>query len=363
MVKIIVVSMICAGVVSKMITITERVLGKPIESINKNDLNILIGQTESLELEFKEIDERMRSNDDRKEKILQPLVSFLNSSLGSGLLILGVKEGKRDVAENIVAVNPKILSQLSTEGSLEMFIYDKINSIPSEIRKFELKVRSIHWHGDKNVYLIEIKRNDSYCVYSSGVTARVYVREGRKSPGLSFNHAIDLLSKKNYPRPYVDVELLSENKQGDKFFSAFGFSFVNKGTKPASNISIVYLIGSEVNLEIVQKPQYGFDIEDLDLKKFDLQSFENYEFRVAFNHLHKNRHPINDLPIYPSKKFSAGVFSLGYADKIEFRIFSLIFEQNAFTKQEFQIYKESGKKAQIVEDIKRREFHPYMTLY
>lgn len=344
-------------------TMTERIFETTIDKVNKNDLTKVIGKTESLELEFKEIVERIPSKAERKEKILQPLVSFLNSSKGSGLLILGIKEGKRDIAKEIVGVKPNLLSQLITEGSLETYIYHSINSIPSEIIKFELEVKLIPWSEDKNVYLIEINRNDPYCIYSSGVTARVYVREGRKSPGLTFNQAIDLVSKKNYPRPYVDIEFLNENKGRDKkSVCSFSFSFINKGTKPASNISIVYFICSDTELEIVEKPQFGFDINDIELEKFDLINIENYSFRVAYNHLHKNRHPVNDLPIYPLKRHGADILSLKYSDELNFDIYTLIFEENATTKQEFHIHKEIEQPAIIKEDVEKQIFQPYMTL-
>lgn len=109
---------------------------KTIESIKKGDLNTIFGKSESLELEFKEIDTRIISKDDRKEKILKPLVSFLNSSKGSGLLILGIKEGRRDVASDLVGVKPNILNQLQSEGSLETLLMIKLI-------QFHLKVKNL----------------------------------------------------------------------------------------------------------------------------------------------------------------------------------------------------------------------------
>ena len=75
--------------------------GKPIEKFSCNDVRVLVetGAVESPRLEFKE---GAASEEELVKLILKSVVGFLNSDMGEGILMLGVR-GK-EYAEKLVCV-------------------------------------------------------------------------------------------------------------------------------------------------------------------------------------------------------------------------------------------------------------------
>lgn len=342
-------------------TIDERIFKNPIERISKEDLNSIIGETESLELEFKEIDKRIKEKCLRKEKIISPLVSFLNSSRGSGLLILGIKEDRRDTAIDIRGVDSRCLHQLQSENALETFIFANIYSTPSETNKYKLKAKMVPWNNNINVYLIKIERNDSNCVYSSRITGRAYIREGRKSNGLNLNEAIDLVSKKNYSKLFVKISISGGRIRENKTSHNIHFDYMNKGAKPAEDVMIALFICSHNELDFGIEPHYRFSKDSIELKKFDLDDIKMYKYTRGYSVPHDSR-SLFHYPAYPFKDFSAGSLSIRYQNIIKFKIYTLIFEKSGFTKQEFSIQLSEGEDPVIQEECENRVFKPYLTL-
>lgn len=268
----------------------------------------IIGENESLELEFKTISDQLSENK-RKEIILKPLVSFLNSTIGKGLLVIGIAEDKAKNAIKIVGVNKK-LTPLKTRESLRSFIFDNITSLPPYISDFKLEIVNIQKDDNNNVFLVEISREDHACVYYSTVTDYSYIRRGDESPKLSLNKFMNLVAHKNLPRIFINVSK-PISKRTKKL--NYGLKFINKGLKPGKDVHAFIFLGKisdfdfEIELNGAEITSLGHNFQKYEdsLREIgiydELMNFEN----ITLYSISRSRsdNPPKIYPLAPSRNF------------------------------------------------------------
>jgi len=309
--------------------------------------NHIIGQNESLELEFKTISDQLSENE-RKEIILKPLVSFLNSTMGKGLLVIGIAEDKAKNAVKIVGVNKK-LNPLKTRESLRSSIFDNIKSLPAYISDFKLEVIDIEKDDDNNVFLVEIKREDQACVYYSAVTDYSYIRRGDESPKISLNKFMSLVAHKNLPRIFIEV---SKPILQTKHLN-YGLKFINKGLKPGKDVHAFIILCKHGDFEIILD---GFEVKSLgsNLHKYEdnfkkigiYDEIMNCEDAKLYSISQmRNDNPPKIYPFAPSTNF--GNIHVDSGDII-FDLIALIYEDETLSIQITSIV-HKGEQSEIEE--------------
>ncbi|KYC44838.1 MAG: Divergent AAA domain protein [Candidatus Methanofastidiosum methylothiophilum] len=142
--------------------LVEKLFRKDIHSLEKTDLNTLIGVPESKSIEFKLIkdndpalnrSELKKKEENDKENILKSVVAFLNSN-NPGLLVLGVKT-ENEIANRISGVKKDVLPQLNREISLEDFIKEKVKAIPSFLKGYSLDTKIVDFHMVELLFLLK----------------------------------------------------------------------------------------------------------------------------------------------------------------------------------------------------------------
>lgn len=336
---------------------------KKSDNLSKEELeDNFRGIDENFELEFKSIPTNPDLKDVRFRKLLDPLVCFLNSPSGKGLLGLGIKTKKNKKTFDKIVGIPKELNPFKNELTLETAISNYIDSVPQFTNRYGLKIVKINIDDSKNSYLVEIERKDNFCVYYSKYHCPCYIRDEDNCNKLSLREFFSYVSEKTYPKIYVDFDYSIKKNE-----LVFRPHFINEGYKPGFNVQAVVIICYDAKKEDFDFSGdffrgYG-DIErhSEQLKKLgvyeDTQFFDNRILRVVpINHPINRLH--NPLPLYPFSP-SQSKFTIKLAKKrFNMVITSLIYEETILTIQITSITYREGKDPIII-DIKR-EYKPYI---
>ena len=187
--------------------IIEKIFGKTINLIDKNDLNTIMDVPETFSVEYKsvpDIDPTLNSSEQKKRKnkilesMLKSVVAFLNSN-NSGLLVLGIKT-KDEVPYKIEGGKKEVITQLKSEISLEGFFKEKVNAIPSYLHKFEVETKIVEYNEERTVIFIEVLNNNWDRIYYSDISQYVYIRNGQSSNKISFVDTLKLIAERSYPK-------------------------------------------------------------------------------------------------------------------------------------------------------------------
>jgi len=212
--------------------------------ITKLDIEekILNKERESLNLEFKQIS---KVNSEINENcITKPILGFLNTIEGNGLLILGI-ESKAGLAVSIKPINGGIIKD---EEQLRSIIASTISSIPRYKQFPKLTFYKTQVNGG-NVFFVEIERVDDNCVYYSKITDYSYIRNNDETRRLRLDETLDLIARKNFPQIFVKLEV---SKKSSKEF-LYDMAFTNEGLEPGryvmAMIGLFYNDGSNASLE------------------------------------------------------------------------------------------------------------------
>jgi hypothetical protein len=347
--------------------IVERIFKKDIDSIEKSDLNKIIGVPESRSVEFKTIPDndptlkkwQLRKIEiNNKENILKSIIGFLNAN-DSGLLILGVSTAD-EVADKISGVDKNIIKQLKNEISLEDFLKDKINAIPSYLDEFKLETKIITKDNERIVVFIEVKNKSWDRIYYSGITQYAYIRKGKSTKRMPLQDTLKFIAERSYPQVYTKFEELSEpNRNAGKIYPNYGINLINKGVKPADQVHCFVLIGSDDEIDASQYGGYSASIESLDTKKHGLDDFIQSHKHIKIFQFIFPKKTIQIDRIYPFNKYSSGYVSIfeEHIEKIK-EIIVLTIEDNGFVRQKFKV---SKTERISLEEIKN-EFNPYLTI-
>jgi hypothetical protein len=282
----------------------------------------------------------------------------LNSINGRGLLVLGI-EAPDEVATEIKGVDKTVLKQLKTQFSLESFINAKIRSIPQYSNDFMLKTKEIEYENGTYVYLIEVKRENSYCVYYSGVTENAYRRQNHKSIPLKLNEILELVANNNYPQIFVSLNDIGikTNKRDKSTFVRLPLKYQNYGPSPTEDANIMVFLCSNDSISIKSRfSRFTFKDNLLDLHIYNLNfDKSNYNKKYGFEYFVH----VNKRIIYPFKAHLLDSFMVKYKGNVDFDLYILCLENRGVTKQKFSINVNSDVPS-FTEEI--REFRPYVTL-
>jgi hypothetical protein len=330
-----------------MTSIIERIFGKT-HGISENELDKTISEEkllENFEIECKEI---VGKKKEHREKILAPLVGFLNSGRKRGLICLGLRtEGVQ------IKSKPGVKqSYIKNEEALRAIIFEKIGSIPKYMKPFDLKITSIPLKDNKNIFLAEIESHDPYCLYYSKVTNNAYERRGDEDKILTLPETFDLVSKRNYAKVFVHIDDLG--KTLDKI--NLGFLWKNEGTDAGRSISTIIKILSPEYLE------YRF--EPANESTFRLEFQKNKDPIEGINLISSQFHALTGFPptnlfCYPTLKSIMGNLLISTKNDFFMGIDIINFEEKSKTTQKFEL-KYMDSEFSFSETLK--EFEPYLKL-
>lgn len=327
-----------------------------IEDLNEN----FGGIDENFELEFKRIMFN-QSEDDRKRTILDPLVSFLNSSTGHGLLGIGVKTFKRrktfEALEGVEGSSP-----CKSRAEIESLINTYIDSVPLFTSRYVVEIQKIEFNENKNIFLIEIERKDNFCVYYSKYDHVSSIREADNSNKLSLRKFFELVSEKSFPKIYVDF------KQNSKFLAneiILNPLFINEGFKPAANVHIIMIIcynDSDLKINVDGSYLRGYGDVKRQIKQLKLiglyKFIDNYKYSIlrGVPVIHPINQQMNPDYLYPFAP-SQHIINIHLTKKnFEITTVSLIYEENSLTTQITRIEYTEGRIK--IEDV-LRDIKPY----
>ena len=220
--------------------IIESIFGKS-SGLKKEDIEEkIIGKyKESSNFECKAIDLKINkdgiTNESLESAIIKPLVGFLNSISGTGLLCLGIGtiDGK---TEKIIPIKRGIIK---SQEQLRAIILSNIKSIPVSNNLPELIMEEINIDENAHLFLVEIKRLDDYCIYYSKITDYAYLRQNDETKRLTLLDTLDFLAKKNFPRVFVRFDKTpTETNSGYEFT----LSHINEGLEPGRYITTLMRI-------------------------------------------------------------------------------------------------------------------------
>ena len=340
-----------------------------IEEIFGNSRNLtkeqlekcLIGEDENLELEFKTIWEK-QSKKERKTTIIDPLLGFLNSSTGNGVLCLGVATKKNSkTAERIDGVNNQLEPCIS-RTQLSSTIKSNIGSVPPYTDNFRLDIIEIDIGDNKSVFLLEIERVDKYCVYYSKVNGVSRIRVDDEDKELSMEKFYDLVAKRTYAKLSINVNPVDH---GDKVI--LNINYRNDGFKPGKNVYSIFIGCTDKDYEFTQGDityiRQGINFCQEILKEFgildeikefgDIKVFATRPSRSGKFLLHP------DL-VYPNHTTpnARGIIGLNTSEEFKFVLFALIFEEKSLSFQKMTINRTNENISIEQNDFK---FKPYIS--
>ena len=353
------------------ITISDIENGIKSGRLNEND-----------EIELKDSDryineEKLNTSTKRRKKahinkIISELVSFLNSGRGVGLLILGL--GEKD--SNITI---KGVKAFKNKEQIRSSIYDKICTIPSNIKTFKLEIIPVKYNNG-NIFLIEVGSNDLDCIYYSKVDNNVYIRQGDETKSLTLPNFLELISKKNHARIFLKFNQ-KPNNNIDSYM--FDITYKNEGLEPGMyitskfefitadglNFSVESLnmkkqMDSTVKLDGTDIIEDGNIVGTINSSKLNIETENNSSFVLRGSEISTTifqcnvGYPPNTMPIYPSLDGLVGKLSIEKKD-FEMIIKAYNYENRGYTRQSI-IIKSENDNITITELDKK--FKPYLSI-
>ncbi|ODS38972.1 MAG: hypothetical protein A7315_11655 [Candidatus Altiarchaeales archaeon WOR_SM1_79] len=321
---------IIKGVVGRKMELIISLFGKET-GISKEDIEETIikpDKKENSTLEYKEIrllDMNQKKLKDKQigDQIVKPLVGFINKLIdGNGLLILGIKEKNHSP----IGISPIGENLIKNEEQLRAIITSNIASVPHSRNFPKLTIIKVPVNENKNIFLVEIKREDGYCVYYSQISKCAYLRRNDETLILSPAETIELVAKKNFPRVFIDFEKITETENEIIFETAFKNEGLEPGRYIVCSIRFFYNDNLNINLE-------GQNIRDI--SNINLDSKKAYQIDVGY--------PPGSSFIYPQQRSVFG--KLRISPKKDFGLISIgvrINEDKGFTTQNLIILNKNG---------------------
>jgi len=271
----------------------------------------------------------------KENPLIKPLVSFLNTIEGKGVLCLGVTtNGHRDnICSGILPVDKTILKNI--EG-LRNQIIPYLGSFPNTLHKPHLDIRIIETERG-NLFLVEVTRRDNNCIYYSKCSDYIYVRNNDESNKLNLQDSLTFIHQKLVPglEIYFDqAEVISNN-------IVYNLAFLNNGLEPARDT--LALINFNFDLKGIKPKIEGLNVQDLShLNKGMDRSFQ---IRV------KN-------PIYPKSPSSGYKFNIPNEPNFRISVDITIYEKNGHTEQIIIITRKDN--GVIEQRLIKKTFNPYI---
>lgn len=278
------------------------------------------------------------SDEEKENHICKPLVGFLNSLDGHGLLILGLDMRN----DNPIHKKPISNEIIKNEEQLRSIIHSWISTIPSFSDTYYLEIFKVPEDDNCNYFLIEITRKVDNCIYYSTHSQLGYIRNNDETITLKLPELINLLAQKNNPRLFININKTSNDVKK----AVFSLYLLNEGFQPGRNVLI--------HLECVFSNGVVFDISGKELKRTSVDQLPNrktYRFTCGM--------PPNTLLIYPGFSIILGELTISGIDGAFGFINVDIFEDKGRTTQHirFMCYKDK-----IQFDVPHREYTPYLVM-
>ena len=315
--------------------------------ISKEDIEETIikpDRKENSTLEYKEIrllDINQKKLNDKQieDQIVKPLVGFINKLVdGNGLLILGI-EGKKHSPVRIAPIDENLIKN---EEQLRAIITSNIGSVPQSRSFPRLTPVKVPITENKNIFLVEIRREDEYCVYYSKISNCAYCRRNDETSQLSPAETIELVAKKNFPRVFIYFEKSTET-ENELIFSGV---FKNEGLEPGRYILGLIKFFYEGDLNINLDGKNITDISDI-----NLDSKKTYQKMSGY--------PPESLFIYPQQPMLFGKLKISPKKDFELTITVRINENKGFTTQVILI---SNKDGLVSITELNNQFFPYLMI-
>ncbi|MCE7699553.1 MAG: putative DNA binding domain-containing protein [Methanobacterium paludis] len=314
------------------------------EGLNLSDIENAIKSDilhENDEIEFKDIDRA--SKNDRKQKIVSELTSFLNSGRGWGLLILGLGEDNGEIIKNGV-------KSFKNPEQIRASIYGNIGSIPTNIKPFKLNIIPISMEDDKNIFLVEVQNNDLDCIYYSEIDNNTYIRRGDEAKPLKLPEFLDFLSKKNHARIFVKIEEKENTKENHSH--SFNIHLINEGIEPGRFVT--------THISLIGIDESDYSITGSGITKDGTSTFkqnDNTELSVpTFRGV--AGYPPSSLLLYPGFGGLIGTLSIPKKD-FSILIFILTYEDKGYSQQIIDIQAKNNK---ISINEQSKFYKPYLRL-
>ena len=259
-------------------------------------------------------------------------------------------EGKKII--NIKGVGEHIRD----EAALRAIIYNKIDSIPEYIKRFNIDIQSVKLDGNKSVFFVEIYNFDRNCVYYSKISNQSYIRRGDEDKPLSIPKFLELISQKNHARIFVNVD--KTNKE-DNYLN-FSFTMINKGLEPGKYVTSVFQI---ITLDDIKYDFQGKLIKLDSEEKLNTDKKGIYAYKKQYKVV--TGYPPTTILIYPKLSTTIGDLKIDLSNPDIQENFSNViiivstFENRGYTQQFFNIsYKDSEPSIKETSSV----FRPYMAI-
>lgn len=343
----------------------EAIFGKPIEKISCADVKTLVETraSESLWLEFKAPTQHINRNN-LKMVVLKSIIGFLNSDVGEGTLILGIK-GKEH-AEELVCIPRELLGRNrdEAESRLRNWIFSNLSSIPPMILPPRLTIRVFDCSecglgkADGWISVIYVKRTFD-ALYYSKIDDTAYRRRSSETKKLSLEEAYYLINAKR--QPIVIILMMPTKVEKNKV--VLKIKKYNNGSKPAYNVTSALHIYKRAFLGKYQQDLSLYNYTEATLKNIlsmNISKIREDNEIVAFQ---INTIPPSTLPVFPGIHMEAGEiqFTLDkelYSDislMINFTVITLT-DLNMVVQECFLVLNASKSFNQVCKFIKAQDY-------
>lgn len=270
------------------------------------------------------------SDDEKEKSILKPIIGFLNSNFGKGLLVLGLRqESQKNVP---VPINVNIIR--NTE-QLKNMILDSISIIPLRYT-FAIFVEKITFENGA-IFLIEVSRLNENQIFYSLKTGVSYQRIDHQTKIILPSDLIKLITLKNYPRVRVVFEMSSKTET----MKTINVVLHNEGVRPAKYGCGIITFNTPVKINP------GHNIRQISLSDANKQVFE-FNFGTP---------PTHKL-LYPSLPMIAGSLVIPNED-LHIDVIVKVYTED--TRSDLMIQLDSYKDL-LVRNIIHEDYNSYLGL-
>jgi len=232
----------------------KEVFGKD-RGITEDDIRekiIKIGYKESGSFECKTFQQIAKiDNGIKEDKIIAPLVAFLNKFITEGgILVLGI-DCKDKTPSKIIAVDDKLIKN---ESQLRSWIIGNISSLPFYYTAPIIEIEEIPITKNQKVFVIEIHPADGNVVYFSKISDYAYRRVCDETLKIPLMETLKLIEEKRMPRMKVNVEPKKWQEKEGIIEGSIKVVYNNLGNRPAYRMISLFMFklceGTDKNITI-----------------------------------------------------------------------------------------------------------------
>ena len=303
-------------------SLINEIFGK-INGITVDDMDDKLIKTKYSEGQFfeaKTIITEILDDDLKESQIIEPLIGFLNSIEGRGLLCLGIETGSRsDLCKQIIPVKKSILKN---SEQLRDIIINRVGVFPNG-ENYILNVTPVDADKDSVVYLIEIERKDNSCTYYSRITDYIYIRNNHQTRKLKFTEMLEIVNKKTSPKIflYFDRKESFNDAHGEGF--KFNIACKNEGLEPGKYVLSYIEVHKPEGIKTKIESKHSTS-----LKKINIGDYDSYQLVYGY--------PPTTILVYPKKPTVIGELFI-YSTSFEISLIIETYENKGISKQKLTI--------------------------